>query len=128
MEDSDKRNLAKLIAISAVAWVSYKIIKGLNKEEPIEKIVKEIVTEPVAAVVAVPETIIKKAAHLIKGSPEAKAYMANLRHKGHSTKKGLSQDQKLLSDEPHEKFYRKQKYMSEHSHKKKHKHFLFTLS
>lgn len=59
--------------------------------------------------------------------PKTGETLEDKKHKGHSTKKGLSQDQKLLSDEPHEKSYRKQKYMSEHHHKKKHKHFLFTL-
>jgi hypothetical protein len=32
-----------------------------------------------------------------------------LAHKGHATKKGLSQDQKLISSEPHEKQYQKKK-------------------
>jgi len=138
MEDSDKRNLAKLIAIGAVAWVSYKVVKGLNEDRPIEKIVKEIVTEPVAAVVdtveKVSETIIEtakdvttpiidttkpsvknKPAHLIKGSQEAKDYFAKLRakkkenHKGHETKRGLAQDQKLISEEKHEVAYQKKK-------------------
>lgn len=38
------------------------------------------------------------------GAEKAKTY---LKHKGHKTKKGLSQDQKLASKEPHEVRYRK---------------------
>jgi len=151
MEDSDKRNLAKLIAIGAVAYVSYKLVKGLNEDRPIEKIVKEIVTEPVAAVVdtveKAAESIIdtakdvttpiidttpvkNKPAHLIKGSQEAKDYFAKLRakkkdkHKGHETTRGLAQDQKLISEEKHEVAYqkKKRKYTKSPDYLEKRKH------
>ena len=128
MEDSDKRNLAKIIAIGAVAWVSYKIIKGLNEDKPVEKIVKEIVTEPVAAVV---DSVEKAAESIIDTAkdvttpiidtikPEESPPVPNRdstellkdkpKHKGHKTKKGLSQDQKLVSEEKHEIAYQKKK-------------------
>jgi len=82
----------------------------------VEEVIKEaeiIVTEPV-------KIVKKKYSRFVKGSPEAKEYMKNLKslkkghpkinsHKGHATKRGLAQDQKLISKQKHEKAYQKKK-------------------
>lgn len=100
-------------AIGVLAYAAYKVLKGKKPVAAAVEATKEAVELPVKAV--------KKAAKLIKGSPEAKAHMAALRakakakraaggsHKGHATKRGLAQDQKLRSSEPHEKAYQKKK-------------------
>ena len=75
MEAPIKRNVAKLLMWGAAAWVGYKGISGLvNKKSP-EKIIKETV-EPVEKAATEVKKVTKR---LLKGSPEAKAYMANLR-------------------------------------------------
>jgi len=51
----------------------------------------------------------KKKKHHKKGSAGGRATARLGKHKGHSTKKGLAQDQKLDSQEKHEKEYRKKK-------------------
>ena len=77
MEAPIKRNVAKLLMWGATAWVGYKAISGLaNKDSP-EKIIKETV-EPVEKAAAEVKKVTKR---LLKGSPEAKAHMANLRSK-----------------------------------------------
>jgi len=139
MEDTLKRNIVKVGFFSALAWVAYKVVKGVSKNESPEKVIKEVVA-PVDKVATEVKKVTKR---FLKGSPEAKAYMAKIRsmprkvkaitgkkknnskaeagkkggnatadlgkHKGHSTKRGLSQDQKKTSKEKHEKNYRKSK-------------------
>ena len=129
MEAPIKRNVAKLLMWGAAAWVGYKAISGLaNKDSP-EKIIKETVA-PIEKAASEVKKVTKK---FLKGSPEAKAHMANLRskrkpkskseagskggkktaakgkHKGHSSKKGLKLDQAKISKEEHEKNYQKNK-------------------
>jgi len=102
----------------------YKVSSGKKPSTAI----KESVQTPIKVVEAAAKTVTRFA----KGSPEAKAHMAKLRsmprkskaaagrkggnataklgkHKGHSTKAGLAQDQKLSSNESHEKHYRQTK-------------------
>jgi len=77
MEASIKRNIAKILMWGTAAWVGYKAVSGLaNKKSP-EKIIKETVA-PVEKAAAEVKKVTKR---LLKGSPEAKAYMANLRSK-----------------------------------------------
>jgi hypothetical protein len=149
MDPSVKRNLIKAGIFAGVAWIGYSIIKGISKNQSVETIVKESVA-PAIAVTEGASQVVKKAAKFLKGSPEAKEYMKNLRekakskkkpatdsevikenklegkeaekvkeglpevkkennHKGHDTKRGLAQDQKLISKEKHEKAYQKKK-------------------
>ncbi len=77
MAESTNRNIAKIGMFAAMAWVGYKIISGFAKEKAPAKIVKETVA-PVEKVV---KEVKKKAKRFVKGSPEAKAFMANLRAK-----------------------------------------------
>ena len=133
MEESIKRNVAKVALFAGLSWIGYKIISGIASNKSSSEIVKETVA-PITNAAAEVKKITKK---FLKGSPEAKAHMAKIRamprkkkvvetkaeagkkggeatadlgkHKGHKTKKGLSQDQKLISKEPHEKQYRKSK-------------------
>ena len=77
MEAPIKRNVAKLLMWGAAAWVGYKAVSGLaNKDSP-EKIIKETV-KPIEKAAVEVKKVTKR---LLKGSPEAKAHMANLRSK-----------------------------------------------
>ena len=147
MDDSLKRNIAKIGIFAALSWIGYKIISGIASDKSSKEIVKETVA-PITNAAAEVSKITKK---FLKGSPEAKAHMAAIRakikkkpatdsevikannltekeaekvkvgkiggdqtatkgeHKGHSTKKGLVQDQNKISKEVHEKHYRKNK-------------------
>ncbi len=167
MDEALKRNIAKIGLFSSLAWISYKIVQGLTSNKSTSQIVKETV----APVEKVASEIKKTTKRLLKGSPEAKEYMAKIRsknktkrgegkramrkkklrfmgeseyeptkeqksmvkdaqalmdkaeagkkggeatadlgkHKGHKTKRGLSQDQKLVSKEMHEKHFQKSK-------------------
>lgn len=127
-KDDISRNVAKILAALGLTWVGYKIVTGLSKNQSSSEIVKETV-EPISNVA---ESVKKTTKRFLKGSPEAKEYMRKLRsmprkskaaagklggeatarkgkHKGHKTKKGLAQDQKLKSKESHEKHYRRTK-------------------
>jgi hypothetical protein len=116
MEESTKRNILKVAAYAGVAWITYKIISGIASKKSSSEIIKETVA-PITETASEVKKITKK---FLKGSPEAKEYMAKIRampkkkksegdHKGHKTKKGLSNDQKLHSQEKHEVAYRKSK-------------------
>lgn len=104
----------KIIGYATIAILAYGAYKVLRNKKPPVKAVVEATKE----VVSVPVSVVKKTTRLVKGSPEAKAHMAKMReksianrkaHKGHATKKGLSQDQKMVSKESHEKSYQKKK-------------------
>jgi len=140
MEDSLKRNIVKVGLFAGIAWIGYNIVKGFSKNKSPSEIVKETVA-PIENAAAEVKKVTKK---FLKGSPEAKKFMAEMRaknhtprgqgkralrrkskaaagkiggdktadlgeHKGHSTKKGLAQDQNKSSQEVHEKHYRKNK-------------------
>jgi hypothetical protein len=119
---------------AALSWIGYKIISGIASDKSSKEIVKETVA-PITNAAAEVKKITKK---FLKGSPEAKAHMAAIRakikpknkkvetkaeagekggeatadlgkHKGHTSKKGLVQDQTKTSVEAHEKHYRKSK-------------------
>ena len=77
MEAPIKRNVAKLLMWGAAAWVGYKAVSGLANNKSPEKIIKETV-KPVEKAVKEVKKVTKR---LLKGSPEAKAHMANLRSK-----------------------------------------------
>jgi hypothetical protein len=121
----DTRVKKALIIGSLIAGglVLYKLIR--HKETP-----KEAIKQTISEVKEIPSKIAgavegkKKGNKLVKGSPEAKAFMASMRekrnksksenpkpkgHKGHETKRGLAQDQKLRSKEDWEKEYQKNK-------------------
>jgi hypothetical protein len=101
------KQVLEIIAAGIAAYAAYKIL--FKKEKPITAVkeaVKETVTAPVVAT--------KKLARFIKGSVEAKEHMKKLSamrkpkgHKGHKTKRGLHQDQVMISKESWEKTYRK---------------------
>ena len=138
MDDSTKRNIAKVGMFAGLAWIGYKIVSGLTSNKSASTIVKETVA-PIEKAASEVKKVTKK---FLKGSPEAKAHMAALRaknktprgqgkrslkkkaaagkkggeatadlgkHKGHKTKTGLAQDQNKSSQEKHEKHYRKSK-------------------
>ena len=77
MEAEIKRNIAKLLMWGTAAWVGYKAISGLADKKSPEKIIKETV-KPIEKAAAEVKKTTKK---FLKGSPEAKAYMAKLRSK-----------------------------------------------
>jgi len=112
------------LKIGAAAFIGYGLYKLFKHEEVTVSAVVTDAGKVVTAPVKAAEVVVKKAGRFIKGSPEAKAHMASMMakrkpdcykraaatrkaHKGHETKKGLSQDQKLKSQESHEKAYRK---------------------
>jgi hypothetical protein len=133
MDDSLKRNIAKIGIFAALSWIGYKIISGIASDKSSKEIVKETVA-PITNAAAEVKKITKK---FLKGSPEAKEHMAAIRakikpkdkvekkaeagkkggeataklgkHKGHTTEKGLAQDQTKTSVEVHEKHYQKSK-------------------
>jgi len=77
MEAPIKRNVAKLLMWGAAAWVGYKAVSGLANNKSPEKIIKETV-KPIEKAAVEVKKVTKR---LLKGSPEAKAHMANLRSK-----------------------------------------------
>ena len=158
MEDSLKRNIVKVGLFAGLAWIGYNLVRGFSKNKSPSEIVKETVA-PIENAAAEVKKVTKK---FLKGSPEAKKFMADLRaknhtprgqgkrakkksnsvpavemkesnsseqksdkvtagkqggdqtaklgeHKGHTSKKGLAQDQTKTSIEVHEKHYRQSK-------------------
>jgi hypothetical protein len=127
-KDDIARNAAKIAAAVGITWIAYKIVSGFSKNQTSSEIVKETV-EPISNAASEVKKITRK---FLKGSPEAKEYMRKLRsmprkskaaagkkggeatadlgkHKGHKSKAGLAQDQKMKSKESHEKHYRRTK-------------------
>ena len=84
MNTSIKRNIAKVAIMGALAWASFRIIKGISKKESASVIIEKTVA-PIEDTVKEVKKISKK---FIKGSPEAKEYMAKLREKGKGIKRG----------------------------------------
>jgi hypothetical protein len=124
VQDDIKRNLFKVAVFGTLAYATFKLLTGGKKEKSVSSVVSNVV-KPVEIVAKTADKVAKKAVRFVKGSPEAKEYMASIRakskgvkkgegkkakskaHKGHATKKGLAQDQKLVSSEKHEKDYQK---------------------
>lgn len=130
--DQKTMNVLKVIGIGVGLVAVYKLF--LEGKKP-KDAVKESVSLPVDVVKDAANIVINTGKKLIKGSPEAKARMKELAskrkhigrrknspqskggkataalgaHKGHKTKKGLSQDQKKSSQEKHEKEYRQKR-------------------
>ena len=77
MDDSIKRNIAKIGIFAALSWIGYKIISGIASDKSSKEIVKETVA-PITNAAAEVSKITKK---FLKGSPEAKAHMAAIRAK-----------------------------------------------
>lgn len=116
---ADARKLVGYAVLGGIAAGAYYLITRENPSKAVTKQAKAV-AKAVEGVVRTTKTGLK---HFVKGSPEAKAHMAKLRamakgkprkkkstaHKGHATKRGLAQDQKLDSQEPHEKAYQKRK-------------------
>ena len=84
--DADQRTalrvLGKICAISAASYFFFRMLKhGDKPKQAAEKTIDKVV-HPIAAVVAIVASPVKqKASHLVKGSPEAKAFMAAMRAK-----------------------------------------------
>ena len=95
MEESIKRNVAKVALFAGLSWIGYKIISGIASN----KSSKEIVKETVAPITNVAEEVKKITKRFLKGSPEAKAHMAKIRA---SPKKEGSK--KAMSKKEHKKF------------------------
>jgi hypothetical protein len=77
MDETIKRNIAKVAMWGALAWASWRIFKGIEKKETASEIVKETVA-PITNAANEFKKITKK---FLKGSPEAKAHMAAIRAK-----------------------------------------------
>lgn len=119
MANEKGKKILLIAALAAGAYAAWEMLKGKSPQAAVKNTIEKAVDAPAEAV----KTAKKAVKRLVKGSPEAKAHMAKLRekaaaarktkksggHKGHKTKKGLAQDQKLKSDEKHEKAYRKSK-------------------
>lgn len=73
--DDIMRNVAKVATYAGLAWIAYKIVKGLSKNQTATEIVKETV-QPIEKAASEIKSISKK---LLKGSPEAKERMKKLR-------------------------------------------------
>lgn len=126
MKDSDKSKLVNFFVGATFAYAAYRLLVNSGKKrdavEAVKATAQDVIDVPATVIKAATEGV-KKAAKFVKGSPEAKAHMAALRakvkssgrpkkstgHKGHATKRGLAQDQKMKSDEKHEKSYQKKK-------------------
>ena len=70
---ADQKAVKKVLMVVGAIIAGYAIYKLLEGEKPIKAIetsAKEVIMAPV--------TVVKKAAHLIKGSPEAKEHMRKL--------------------------------------------------
>ena len=97
MDPDVKRNLVKVGIFAGLAWIGYSIVKGVSKNESVESIVKESVA-PVAAVTEGASKVVKKATRFLKGSPEAKKFMDDLRAKRKSKLTDSKVDE-LIKDE-----------------------------
>lgn len=84
MDETIKRNIAKIAMWGALAWATWRVVKGVEKKESASEIVKETV-KPITDAADTVKKVTKK---FLKGSPEAKAYMAKLREKGKGVKRG----------------------------------------
>lgn len=110
-----------LVAAGAIllGYAGYRL--AIKKDTPAEA-VKHTVEAPIEATKKAAELIVAIPKKLVKGSAEAKAHMQRLAHmkkgtgrrarakaahKGHATKRGLAQDQAMISKEAWEKTYRK---------------------
>jgi hypothetical protein len=106
MDDSLKRNIAKIGMFAALSWIGYKIISGIASDKSSKEIVKETVA-PITNAAAEVKKITKK---FLKGSPEAKAHMAAIRAKikpkDKVVKKNvkISSSGKAMSDKEYKKF------------------------
>ena len=106
MDDSLKRNIAKIGIFAALSWIGYKIISGIASDKSSKEIVKETVA-PITNAAAEVKKITKK---FLKGSPEAKEYMRNLRsmpRKNKSEKSSLKKNVKINSKSMSDKEYKK---------------------
>lgn len=74
-KDDIMRNVAKVATYAGLAWVAYKIIQGLSKNQSATQIVSETV-KPIEKAASEIKSISRK---LLKGSPEAKERMRKLR-------------------------------------------------
>ena len=114
----DQNNQKKALMFLGIAAGAYFLYRIFSKEDT----PKEAAIETVKAPVKIIETTAKAVKKLVKGSPEAKAHMKKLAamrkhvgrkkgsgHKGHATKRGLAQDQKMISTEKWEKKYQDSK-------------------
>ena len=88
-------------------------MRGKNKKKTKaitdEQIIKKHNLKGKAAEAVRSGKVIKKKKKKIRGEAGGKATATKGPHKGHKTKKGLSQDQKRISKEKHEKQYQKKK-------------------
>lgn len=130
--DERTARILKIAGAIAAGIVAYKVIFQKTR---VSTATKQVLTEPVKSVESVLKTTKTGLKHFVKGSQEAKDHMASLRarakgkprkkkntkaqagrkggeqtaklgaHKGHTSKKGLAQDQTKLSNEVHEEHY-----------------------
>ncbi|MFA6462375.1 MAG: hypothetical protein WCV90_09005 [Candidatus Woesearchaeota archaeon] len=94
MEDSLKRNILKIGVFAGLSWLTYKLIKGVSENKSVPVIVKETIA-PVVTVVNEVKTAARK---LVKGSPEAKKFMADMRAK---KKPKTNNSGKAMTDDEH---------------------------
>jgi hypothetical protein len=129
-EDNAKKVLV-FVGAALAGFALYKLL--VEKKKP-----EEAIKESVGVVTGSAKAVVTSAKRFVKGSPEAKEFMRGLAakrknigrkkketsnpaskggkataalgpHKGHKTKKGLGMDQEKISQEKHEKKYRKGK-------------------
>lgn len=106
--DKKTENIIKGLAFAIAAYGAYRILKGDKPKEALEK------------AVALPKKAVEEASDIVKGTAKKAEKVVGMKkkkhkkkrktaHKGHETKKGLRQDQKLRSKETWEKSYQKKK-------------------
>ena len=94
MDDSLKRNIAKVGMFAALSWIGYKIISGIASDKSSKEIVKETVA-PITNAAAEVSKITKK---FLKGSPEAKSPNRQMEEKTDEPKSKVEE----LADNPKE--------------------------